>query len=233
MSRSFWVVALAAVLAVVGTYLWQHADVTSAQGRERSLTTEVRALHGHADRLSSLYGHVLAQVHRLEMKVHPPVYVRGATCRPSQLVLEEDGNSAAGLANRAALFSLTNVSQVACVLDGYPSFHLLQADGAPAPWHGEQGPTAHRGNMFTSDPGAHVVEVAEGASVYFSVGWFATGLAGPPATYAYAAVDLPAGTTPLFVAVHDFSDWASTTEVTAIGDLSGFNTARLGTQIPL
>jgi hypothetical protein len=88
------------------------------------------------------------------------------TCASSQLRLTFDKDLGSLMQQPGAYFTFTNGSAVQCTLDGHPTLTLFDAAGRPI------GATMRRGSSYQiNDPGAHVVEVAPGATVYFGFGW--------------------------------------------------------------
>jgi Protein of unknown function (DUF4232) len=87
-------------------------------------------------------------------------------CQTSQLVLVL-GRSGVALGHVAVDLRFENHSQQTCLLEGYPSVQLLDANHRPLPTHLQQTPTAY---TFNVQP-PHPVALAPTGTAYFSLEW--------------------------------------------------------------
>ncbi|MGO8950688.1 MAG: DUF4232 domain-containing protein [Ktedonobacterales bacterium] len=91
----------------------------------------------------------------------------GATnCQATQLTVAFQSQQS-GLSNFANIYSLQNISQQTCTLDGYPGVQLLDASQQPVAVTFSQQTTAY---LFNSQ-NPQLVTLAHGASGYFIVEW--------------------------------------------------------------
>ena len=88
-------------------------------------------------------------------------------CHASQLSFTYAVESAVAMNRQGEFFRYTNDSNTSCTLYGYPGIEFFASNGQPI------NTPIHRGGSFIYgfDPGAQLVTLSPGSSVYFSVGW--------------------------------------------------------------
>jgi len=97
-------------------------------------------------------------------------------CTNAQLSLLDGGGDAA-TGHRQFSFTATNISDTACVLDGYPDFAFGNAES------GDLGVNVfHGGSFMTEDAGATPITLEPGARAMTQLGWNANATAGVFAT---------------------------------------------------
>jgi hypothetical protein len=97
----------------------------------------------------------------------PPAPATGAVpCTASQLILTLDRVVPGLMQQPGAFFRLTNASNVACSLTGYPTLQPISASGQVI------GAAVREGDSYQiSDPGPHDVVLAPDTSAFFGFGW--------------------------------------------------------------
>ena len=217
--RSFIYVTVIVLLlvAVAGVYFLEHGKLSKLSKQDN---IKIANLQNINEKLKNQSNVSKPKV----VATSSNTYVSGATCKPAQLSLAEYGNVQVALSNREAFFSVTNISNTPCALEGYPTFTLMDGPGQPTIGYGSNEPAKDAGNYFTQDPGVQKETLAMGSSVYFSVGWVSETAVSPE----YVQSIMPGTTTPIIASVHGFGDWSSPETITALAPLGSYNTSLLG-----
>lgn len=132
----------------------------------------------------------------LAQPISPPVQLPAAECMSSQLAASfVTAQGAAGTIFDT--LALTNVSGLACTLNGFVSVQMLDAASNPMPTIGVPG-----GGMLGGRPGPSPFVLAPGASSQFVIAWSDVPVGGETSCQAAATLQVtpPGETTPLDVA---------------------------------
>ena len=122
-----------------------------------------------------------------------------ATCQTRQLLLAE-GQLTSNLGNAGLEFSFENHARVSCMLFGYPTLHLLDAQQKPLLVQTERSTSGYL--YRTRDP--QVISLHPGEKAYFAITWGNLGCGETPPTHAtptsFLLVTPPLNQTSLLVA---------------------------------